>query len=88
MFDAVNASLMTILSFSETVHFVFITVQLLQCKTLNFLSPELWPSNSPELKSIDCKISGVIQQHEHELQVNKLSQRLVEVWQWNCTAYE
>jgi len=25
------------------------TVQLLRCKTLNFISPELWPHNSPEL---------------------------------------
>jgi len=29
------------------VHLAFNTVQLLQCKTLNFLSPELLPNNSP-----------------------------------------
>jgi len=28
---------------SAQVHLAFNTVQLLQCKTLNFLSPELWP---------------------------------------------
>jgi len=35
-------------------------VQLLQCKTLNFLSPELWPHNSPELNSTDYEIYRVI----------------------------
>jgi len=38
---------------SAQVHFAFNTVQLLQCKTLNFLSPELWPINSPELNFTD-----------------------------------
>jgi len=58
------------------------TVQLLRRKTLNFISPELWPHNSPELNSTGYDISGVIQQHEHELQVtrlNKLGQLLAEV---------
>jgi len=32
---------------SVPVHLAFDTVQLLQCKTLNFLYPELWPTNSP-----------------------------------------
>jgi len=32
---------------SQQVHPKFHTVQLLQCKTLNFLSSELWPHNSP-----------------------------------------
>jgi len=31
------------LSFTNTVYLAFNTVRLLQCKTLNFLSPELWP---------------------------------------------
>jgi len=38
------------------VHLTFNTVQLLQCATLNFLSPELWPHNSPELNSTDYEI--------------------------------
>jgi len=65
---------------SAPVHLKFNTVQLLQCKIINFLSPELWSRNSPELHSTDYEIWGVIQQHEHELRVtrlNKLSQRLL-----------
>jgi len=41
---------------SAPVHFAFNTVQLLQCKTLNFLSAELWLHNSPELNSTDYEI--------------------------------
>ena len=68
----------------------FNTVQLLQCKPLNFLSSELWSHKSPELNSTD-EIQGVIQQHEHELQVtrlNKSSQRVVEVWKCISTTFE
>jgi len=41
---------------SVLVFLAFNTVQLLHCKTLNFLSPDLWPHNSPELNSTDYKI--------------------------------
>jgi len=57
------ASFLTTLSFSKTMHPVrvaFNTVQLLQCKTLNLLSPELWPCNSPQLNSTDYEIYTVI----------------------------
>ena len=41
---------------SAQVHLAFNTVQLLQCKPLNFLSPELRPNNTPELNSTDYEI--------------------------------
>jgi len=41
MLDAINASFMTILSFSMTVH--------RRVKILNFLFPDLWPHNSLEV---------------------------------------
>jgi len=50
---------LTTLSFSRTVHPVhlaFNTVQLLQCRTLNFLSPELWPHNCPELTPLTVRV--------------------------------
>jgi len=58
---------------SAPVHMAFNTVQLLQCKTLNFLSPELWSHNSPKLNSTDLKIKRVTQQHKYELQVKRLN---------------
>jgi len=41
---------------SVPVHIAFNTVQLLQCKTLHFPYPELWPNNSPELNSTHWEI--------------------------------
>jgi len=71
---------------STLVHLAFNTVQLLQCKTLNFLSPELWPRNSPKLNFTHYKILGVIQQHEREFQVttlNKLSHQTLAMQQYS-----
>jgi len=70
MFDAIKRVVGdTIVSRQDSalVHLVLNIVQLLQCKTVNIFSPELWPRSSPELNSTDYKIYGVIQQHEHEL---------------------
>jgi len=41
---------------SALVHLSFNTVQLQQCKTINFLSPKLWPHNSTELNSTNYEI--------------------------------
>jgi len=41
---------------SAPMYLAFNTVQLLQCKTPKFLSPELWPNNSPQLNSTDHEI--------------------------------
>jgi len=58
MLNAIIASFVTIVIQQDgaPVHLAFNTVQLLQCKTLNFLSPELWPSNSSEFNSTDYEI--------------------------------
>jgi len=82
---------MTILSLNKTVHQCILYSTQSNCcsEKLDFLSPELGPHNSPELKPNDYDISGVTQQHEHEMKVarlNKLSQRPVEVWQCNSTS--
>jgi len=41
------------------VHGACNTVQQLLCKTINFISPELYGPNRPELNSINYKILGV-----------------------------
>jgi len=59
------------------------TTKLLQQETLDFIGPDLWPSNSPDLHLADYKIWGVMQQRVYECHVNsvyELKQRLVEVW--------
>ena len=37
------------------------TVQLLQQETPQFISPDLWPLNSPDLRPVDCRIRGWMQ---------------------------
>jgi len=59
------------------------TIQLLQRETLDFIGPELWPPNSPDLNPVDYKVWGVMQQRVYEARVNnvdELKQRLIEVW--------
>jgi len=35
--------------------------QLLQRETADFITPDLWPPNSPDLNTVDCMIYGVLQ---------------------------
>jgi hypothetical protein len=46
-----------------------------------FVSPTLWPTNSPDLNPVVCKIWGVLQQRVHRIHdMNHLKRRLVEEW--------
>ena len=59
------------------------TIQLLQQETPDFIGPDLWPSNNPDLNPVDYKIWGVMQQRVYERCVNnvdELKQRLIAVW--------
>ena len=44
---------------SALAHHAHDTMQLLQRETPDFDGPDLWPSNSPDLNPVDCKIWGV-----------------------------
>jgi len=60
-------------------------IQLLQRATLDFIGPDLWPANSPDLNPVGYKIWGVMQQcvglYKCRVRnVDELKQRLVEVW--------
>ena len=59
------------------------TIKLLQQEMPDFIGPDLWPSNSPDLNQVDYKVWGVMQQRVykcHMNSVNELKQCLVEVW--------
>jgi len=58
------------------------TIQLLQTETPEFIGPDLWPYNSPDLNPVDYKIWGVMQQWVYESRINsvdELKQRLHDV---------
>jgi len=90
MLYAINTSLTTIFSFSNCK-----TVSaLMYCDTAKLSTSFLLTYGHIKVQSLtkltDYEMSGITQQHEHELQVtrvNKLSQRLVEVWQCNNAAF-
>jgi len=48
----------------------------------DFIGPDLWLPNSPDLNPVDYKIWDVIQQWVYESRVNvdELKQRLHDVW--------
>jgi len=68
---------------SSPAHRACETIKLLQRETPAFISPDLWPPNSPYLNPVDYKISGVMQDRVYQKNVkdvNELRERLVEAW--------
>jgi len=58
------------------------TISLLERWTPAFISPDLWPPNSPDLNPVDYKIWGVMQQRVYQTkvqEVNDLKRRLINV---------
>jgi len=50
---------------------------------LHWSTPDLWPSNSPDLNQVDYKVWGVMQDRVHECRMNSVDElklRLVDVW--------
>jgi len=59
------------------------TIKLLQREMPAFISPDLWPLNSPDLNPVNYKICGVMQDRVYQKKmkdVNEMRERLVEVW--------
>jgi len=59
------------------------TVELLQRSTPDFISPLLWPPNSPDLNPVDYKIWSVLQERVYRSRIRDVSHlkgRLVEEW--------
>ena len=59
------------------------TVELLRQETPNFLAPNLWPPNSPDLSPVDYEIWAVMQHRVYHRQihsVDELKRWLLDVW--------
>ena len=55
---------------------------LLFRKTPDFISPQLWTPNSPDLNPVDNHICSILEQRVYRIRdVNHLMTRLVEEWQ-------
>src|SRR5277367_4925466 len=68
---------------STPAHRAYDTVEMLRLNTPAFISPTLWPPNSPDLNPVDYKIWGVLQERVYKSgihDVDPLKERLVEEW--------
>jgi len=50
------------------------TIKLLQQEMPDFIGPDLWPSNSPDLNQVDYKVWDVMQQRVYECHMNSVSE--------------
>ena len=59
------------------------TVELLRHETPQFISPDMWPANSPDLNPLDYRIWGMLQQRVYRIPIHdtdELRKRLVVTW--------
>jgi len=54
--------------------FAFETLQLLRRETPDFISPDLWPPNSPDLNSVDYEIWAVMQRHVYKTKIHTIDE--------------
>ena len=67
---------------SVPAHRAHATVEYLHKATPEFISPDLWPPNSPDLNPVEYKSWGCVQERVYQKpirDVDQLKQRLVEV---------
>ena len=68
---------------SAPAHRARSTIEFLRHETPDFISPDLWPPNSPDLNPVDYKIWGCLQERVYKKPIrdlDQLKQRLVTVW--------
>jgi len=61
------------------------TEHLLTHETLEFITPALWPANSPDLNPVDYQIWGKLQDRVYRSQicdVDQLKSHLIEEWEY------
>jgi len=59
------------------------TIELLSHMTPNFIGPEMWPPNSPDLNSVDYSIWSVVEERVYQQWIqntDELRHHLVTVW--------
>ena len=65
------------------VHRARETVEFLKVEMPDFIPPNLWPPNSPDLNTVDYKICGVLQERVYKTSikdVDELRRRIAEEW--------
>jgi len=68
---------------SAPAHRAHDTIEFLHRETPDFIGPELWPANSPDLNPVDYRICGLMEERVYQSpiqDVDGLKQRLISVW--------
>jgi len=68
---------------SAPAHHARETIELLSRDTPDFIGPEMWPPNSPDLNPVDYSIWSVVEQRVYQERIHntdELWQRLLTVW--------
>jgi len=73
---SVSGDFFTFQQDSAPAHRVRETVALLSAEIPDFISPQDWPPNSPDLNPVDYAIWGILQIRD----VDHLKERLIEEW--------
>src|SRR6218665_2222577 len=68
------------LSFDRTAHRARDTVAFLERKVLDFISPTLWPTNSPDLNQVDY-IASLVSGRRKFAYADELKKRLIDKWE-------
>ena len=69
---------------SAPAHRAHPTVKLLETEVPDFISPSLWPPNSPDLNPVDYKIWGIVQERVYRQpisNIDELRERIVAAWE-------
>lgn len=69
---------------SAPAHRAAATVELLKKDTPDFIAPDLWPPNSPDLNPVDYSVWGILQERVYSARIadlEELKQRLLIEWE-------
>jgi len=79
---------------SAAAHRARDTIELLRHNTPDFIAPDMWPSNSPDLNPVDYVIWSVMQERVYQTRVHDIDElrlRLITVWycavDWNSALW-
>lgn len=79
----ISGDLFTFQQDSAPAHRANATVELLKKETPDFIPPDLWPPNSPDLNPVDYSIWGILQEKVYRYRIadlDELKQRLQIEW--------
>ena len=68
---------------ASTAHRARDTIRLLRRETSQFISPDMWPANSPGINPVDYSVWGMLQQRLYRVPIrdtDELRKRLVATW--------